>query len=169
MDKDITRYLNDHLAGSCAAIPLIREIGHSHHAPEAREFFLQLGEAVVADQSTLESLLTRIGHDPSTLHKMAGGIASRLVNIKLMWEQVEPGKLGLFEALEMLTIGVQGKCLLWRSLIEIAAWFPEWKGIDFENLELQATRQRDDIEFWRLQAAASVLLDEERWIGIELV
>lgn len=162
MDHDVTRYLNDHLAGSSGALILIQKIADSHDTPEAREFFLGLKEKVQADQSLLEDLLKRIGHEPSSLMKAAGGIAVRLANIKLMWEQVEPGELGLFEALEMLALGVQGKRLLWAALRENARWFPEWNDIDFAGLELQAIDQRDRIEYWRVQAAVDVLADSER-------
>jgi hypothetical protein len=167
MDDDITRYLNDHLAGSSGASLLIKRLADSHDEPEAREFFLSLQEKVEADRFLLEDLLVRIGKVPSGFLKMAGGIASRFVGIKLMWEQIEPGKLGLFEALEMLALGVQGKRLLWVALMEIADSFPEWDAIDFVELELQAIQQRDDIEFWRIQAALNILVVEDRRHGSE--
>ena len=116
MDQDLTRYLNDHLAGSSGAILLIQELAESHGSTEARGFFLDLMEKVEADRSLLADLLGRIGRNPSTLLQVAGGIAARIAGIKLMWEQVEPGKLGLFEALEMLALGVQGKRLLWVAI-----------------------------------------------------
>jgi hypothetical protein len=165
MDQDLNRYLNDHLAGSSGALLLIQELAESHGATDAREFFLQLKEKVEADRSLLADLLERIGQNPSSLLQVAGGIAARIAGIKLMWEQVEPGKLGLFEALEMLALGVQGKRLLWVALREISVWFPEWNGIDFEELERQAIQQRDDIEFWRIQAAMDILADMERRIA----
>jgi hypothetical protein len=165
MDQELTRYLNDHLAGSSGALLLIQELADSHGAPDAREFFLHLKQKVEADRSLLEDLLERIGQNPSTLLQVAGGIAARIAGIKLMWEQVEPGKLGLFEALEMLALGVQGKRLLWVVLKEIAGWYPEWNGIDFTELEQQAIHQRDDIEFWRIQAAKDILVDVDRRIG----
>ncbi len=164
MDPYLTRYLNDHLAGSSCALLLIQELADRHEAPEARQFFLQLKETVTADRSLLEDLLERMGQNPSSVLKVAGGIAARIGGIKLMWEKIEPGKLGLFEALEVLALGVQGKRLLWVALREIVAWFPEWSGIDFAQLEGQAIQQRDHIEFWRIKAARGVLADEERRI-----
>lgn len=162
MDDDITRYINDHLAGSSGALLLIQKLADSHDAPEARAFFIQLKDKVEADRALLEELLARIGQNPSSLLKAAGRVAARVGSIKLKWEQMEPGKLGLFETLEILALGVQGKRLLWVALREIAGWFHEWKGIDFVKCELQAIQQRDDIEFWRLQAAREILADSER-------
>lgn len=166
MDQELTRYLNDHLAGSSGAQLLIQDITDTHDAPQARDFFLHLKEMVEADIAMLEDLLERIGHNPSTLLKMAGGLTARVANIKLMWEQMKPGKLGLFEALEMLALGVQGKHLLWVALREIAERFPEWNGIDFTKLESEAIQQRDNIEFWRIEAAKDILVDSERLVGM---
>jgi hypothetical protein len=165
MDQELTRYLNDHLAGSSGALLLIQELAGSHDDPEARDFFLQFKEKVKADRALLEDLLVRIGQNPSAFLKVAGAIAARIGGIKLMWEQIEPGKLGLFEALEMLALGVQGKCLLWVALREISAWIPEWHDIDFVKLELQAIQQRDEIESWRIQAGIDILADVERQSG----
>lgn len=166
MDQFLTRYLNDHLAGSSSALLLIQELADSHDAPEARKFLLQLKDDVIADRSRLENLLERIGQNPSALLKVAGGIVARIGGIKLMREKIEPGELGLFEGLEVLAVGVQGKRLLWVSLREIAVWFPEWNDIDFARLERQAIQQRDNIEFWRIKAAKEILADEKRRTGI---
>jgi hypothetical protein len=164
MDHSLTRYLNDHLAGSSGVILVVQILADSHDAFEAREFFNHLKEKVEADRAILEDLLERIGQNPSAFLQVVGGIAARIGDIKLIWEQVEPGKLGLFEALEMLALGVQGKLLLWVALSEIAPWFPEWNGIEFAELELQAIQQRDGIESWRLQVARDILVDVQRRI-----
>ncbi len=120
MDKDLTRYLNDHLAGSSGAILLIQEPADSHDVAEAREFFLQLKQEMEADRSVLDNLIETSGQKPSTFHKVAGKIAARVAGVKLIWEQVEPGKLGIFEALEMLALGVHASVCygwhLWKSL-----------------------------------------------------
>jgi hypothetical protein len=166
MDQELTRYLNDHLAGSAGALLLIQELADSHDDPEAQVFFLQFKVKVEADRSLLEDLLVRIGQDPSAFIKMAGAIAARIGGIKLMWEQIEPGKLGLFEALEILALGVQGKCLLWVALREISTCFPEWNGIDFVRLEQMAIQQRDEIESWRICAGIDILADPERRFGM---
>jgi hypothetical protein len=68
----------------------------------------------------------------------------------------------MFEALEMLALGVQGKRLLWLVMQEIQPWFPEWSDYDFANLELEAIRQRDGVEVWRIEAAKESLISEKR-------
>jgi hypothetical protein len=156
-NPELERYLNDHLAGATGAILLIRHLIGTVEIPEARDFFKELNAEVEADRELLEELLVESGLKSSTVIKAAGGVTARLGLLKLMWEGLEPGKLGLFEALEMLALGVQGKCLLWLTMREIASGFPEWDGHDFEMLEMKAIKQRDGIESWRLAAARDSL------------
>ncbi len=159
MDNELTRYINDHLAGSSGALLLIQEIADKHDVPEAKVFFQELHGKVMEDRRTLEGLLKRIDQAPSGLLKLAGGIAARVGGIKLLWEKVEPGKLGMFEALEMLALGIQGKRLLWIVMDAIAHRFPEWRDLDFKALEMEAIEQRDEVEEWRLDAAMDAFLE----------
>lgn len=162
MDEELARYLHDHLAGSSGALLLIQKLADNHDVPEAKEFFADLKRKVEEDRALLEELLQRIGKDQGTFFKIAGDVAARVGGIKLLWEKVEPGKLGMFEALEMLALGVQGKRLLWLALREIAVWFPEWRDIDFAELEREALGQRDGIEAWRIEASLDILADPGR-------
>lgn len=162
MDEELTRYINDHLAGASGALLVVGEIGNKHDDPEARAFFLALKEKIAGDRGKLEWLLRKIDEKPSALLKAAGAIGARLGGIKLLWEKVEPGKLRMFEALEMLALGIQGKRLLWIVMQRIQPWFPEWEGLDFQKLEMEALHQRDAVEEYRLSAAHDSLVGAER-------
>jgi hypothetical protein len=162
MNHELERYLNDHLAGATGALLVIQHLADHVENPEARDFFVGLKTEVQGDRDLLEDLLASAGLESSTVLKIAGGVTARLGLMKLMWEGTDPGELGLFEALEMLALGVQGKRLLWLALGEIAPWFPEWNGHDFANLELKAIQQRDGVERWRIEAARDSLPPEER-------
>jgi hypothetical protein len=105
MDKELERYLNDHLAGSSAALILIQEIADKSDDPDAKSFFRELKEEVEADRMLLGELQKSIGKEPSAVLKAAGNIAARVGGLKLMWEGIKPGSLGMFEALEMLALG----------------------------------------------------------------
>jgi hypothetical protein len=50
-------YLNDHLAGSVAAVELVERATHAHEETELGRFFQGLGEEIKADQETLRDLL----------------------------------------------------------------------------------------------------------------
>jgi hypothetical protein len=158
MKQELERYLNDHLAGASGALLVIQHVVDSMDDPEARKFFAELKVEVQADRDLLQQLLATAGLQPSKVLEIAGGVTGRLGLMKLMWEGLEPGRLGLFEAFEMLALGVQGKRLLWRAVKEVAARYPQWSEHDFPDLERKATEQRDGIEHWRLKAARESLL-----------
>ena len=161
MKQDVQRYLNDHLAGSSGALHLIDQITDGMPEGTDAKFFQDLKNSVEQDRAILEQLISLLGTDSSTLIKAAGGLAGRLGWIKLAWEGVLPGKLGMFEALELLTLGITGKHLLWTALEGVRNRFPQWNGYDFKNLDCEACRQRDAVEAYRIQAAAdSLSLDE---------
>ncbi len=162
MNPEIERYLNDHLAGASGALLMIQQCIDTFEEPHAVQFFKELKSDVEADRRLLEQLLTRAGLQPSGMLKTAGNLTARIGLLKLMWEGFDAGELGLFEGLEMLAIGVQGKRLLWVTLKEICHWYPEWKDFDFAALELEAIRQRDGVEFWRIEAARDTFVSAER-------
>jgi hypothetical protein len=162
MDQDLQRYINDHLAGSQGALTLIQDLAGRQDDPQEKEFFLQLRSKVEDDQRVLKQLLSLSGLEESALLQVAGSITGKVGRIKLFWEGMDPGRLGMFEALEMLALGIQGKRLLWVVLQEIAPHFPEWKGINFAELEFEAIRQRENVEERRIERGREALTSVER-------
>lgn len=160
MDKQLRRYLNDHLAGAGGAIKVLDRLVQEETSGE--DFYRHLKSQVEEDQHKLQHLLTSAGLDRSAPTRLAGAVTAQAGRLKLMWEGFEPGELGLFEALEMLALGIQGKRLLWVILDEIAPAFPEWSGMNFAELELAAIRQRDAVEERRIEAGRAALIDPER-------
>lgn len=162
MDHEINQYLNDHVGGSCGAILLIQHIADRMEQPRDQSYFLQLKELVQQDRILLQEMIDSIGKENSTVSKVAGKIAARVGSLKLMWEGLKPGELGIFEALELLCLGIQGKRLLWIAMQEVEEHFPEWEKYDFKILESEAVRQRDGVEQFRVTAARACLADSER-------
>lgn len=162
MDKELQRYLNDHLAGSEGALILIQDLADRQEIVSEKQFFQDLKSKVAADQEILKDLLRRAGLDESTLLQMAGNLTAKAGRMKLFWEGMDAGELGMFEALEMLTLGIQGKRMLWVVLGEIASHFPEWNGVNFSDLELEAIKQRDAVEERRVETGREALASVER-------
>lgn len=162
MDQSLERYLDDHLAGSSGALLLIRDIAERIDIPEAKDFFEELVGKIEKDRGELESLQEAIRKESSTILQAAGSMAARISGLKFRWEGFEPGSLGLFEALEVIALGVTGKRLLWRALQAIRPSFPEWESIDLEGLEREASDQFEQVEHWRIVAAKRSLLSEAR-------
>lgn len=162
MDSNLERYLNDHLAGASGAVDLIASLAEASDNSAQSGFFRELGAKVEKDREFLKNLLEKIGQRDSGLLQVAGSLTEKAGRLKLLWEGLEPGKLGMFEALEMLCLGIQGKRLLWRILTRIAPWVPEWSEIDFAALEREAIDQRNAVEEHRLQAGMEALVDGRR-------
>lgn len=156
------RYLNDHLAGSVSAIGLIQKLSSTAEDPDEVSFFHDLERKVEDDRTLLKDLIARLGESSSDMKEAAGSIMGAAGRMKLAWEGMEPGQLGRLEAIEVLSLGIQGKRLLWLLLAELGPSFPEWEGIDFAALELDAISQRDSLEPLRVDAGRDALLDPER-------
>lgn len=152
MNQDLERYLNDHLAGSCGAISMIQDLADRQESESGREFFLHLKASVEGDQDQLKRLLDRAGLEQSRTLQVAGSLTAKAGRLKLLWDGLDPGELGMFEALEILALGIQGKRLLWVMLGKIAAGMPHWEGVNFEELERAAIQQRDAVEARRIEA-----------------
>jgi hypothetical protein len=61
------------------------------------------------------------------------------------------------EELEMLSLGVEGKRLLWKTLEELKTTDMRLEGFDFTELEQRANGQRERLERFRLRYAAEAL------------
>lgn len=163
MDQQIERYLNDHLAGSNGALHLLNQLAERQEIESERLFFQNLQKMVKKDQALLKDLLEKANMEKSLPLEIAGALTEGAGRLKLLWEGLKPGELGMFEALEVLALGIQGKRLLWAMLGELSPYFPEWGAYDFAELELQAIKQRDQVEERRIETGCEALLDSQRY------
>jgi len=163
MDKHVERYLNDHHAGANGALQLIHQLAERQEIESESLFFQNLEKMVEKDQSLLKDLLEKANIEKSLTLQIAGTLTEGAGRLKLLWEGLNPGELGMFEALEVLALGLQGKRLLWVMLGKLSPYFPEWATYDFAELELQAIEQRDQIEERRIEAGCESLLDRQRY------
>jgi len=155
--RPIATYLNNHLAGAAAALSLLQKLTDSQKVPEDRRFYTSLLAEITRDKESLEDLLKRLGEDTGTMRQLLGNLSGRASQLGLVGEGLDPGDLGLFEALEILVIGISGKCLLWKILSAVSADYPAWSGVDFPALEARAIDQRALVETRRMQAGAEAL------------
>jgi len=156
MNPELQRYINDHFAGSEGAILVLTDLIARSEDMEEKRFFVELKAHIENDRSILAKVLDAAQLDTEKTVKAAGKLTAKASRLKLLWEGMKPGELGYFEACEMLSLGIQGKRLLWRVLAEIAPFHPDWHGFDFHELERDAQRQRDAMEEQRMRAARKV-------------
>jgi hypothetical protein len=158
MDENLQRYLNDHLAGSVAAVDTIELLADRSETAEDHEFYTDLLAKVEKDREVLDKLLRKAGEDRSGFLEAAGELTAKASRLKLRWEGLSPGSLGLLEAIEMLALGIEGKRRLWLLLDSIVSAVPEWEGTDFKALEADAAAQGQAVEQRRILAGKAVFM-----------
>ena len=151
--EHLSTYLNDHLAGSVAALELIEHLAKNYPDSPLESFLAELHADVAADQDVLRDLLRTFDVKESAVRKAGAWITEKFGQAKLGLSKHEVSGAGLLEALEGLALGISGKQLLWRSLAAAAESLPQLAGPDYARLEQKAMEQRDRVEEKRLAAA----------------
>ena len=109
---------------------------------------------VQSDTDILRGVIEKVGESHFDLKEVAGWLAEKASRFKLGHENA--GGLGVFEALETLSLGIMGKLALWRvlSIIEDNR-IPQ---TDFAKLAASAQSQYSRVEEYRLRMARSVFV-----------
>lgn len=154
-------YLNDHLAGSVAAVELLDRLIDHASMEDLREPLAALRKDIAADKQTLEDILHQIGGQTSTVRSFVGWLAEKGGQLKLLFDDQERGKLGRLEALEILQLGIHGKRGLWTALRAVQPQVPNLRGVDFERLEKRAEEQHAQVEALRVESARRVLSGQD--------
>jgi hypothetical protein len=145
-------YLNDHLAGSVAAMELLDDVIEQHSEDRFGKFFSDLRDDIRADQEKLRDLIGKVGGKESALRKAAGWVSEKFGRVKI---GDADDCAELLQALEGLALGITGKKLLWRSLGAVASNFPALalQGTSFSELEERARAQFERVETLRIEMA----------------
>jgi hypothetical protein len=158
VEQHVATYLNDHLAGSEGALHLLEHLERAHAGTPMEQFAAGLRADIAADRRELEALMARLRVAVSRPRKAAAWLAEKLAELKLRLDDPTGSSLRLLEVFEALSIGIEGKRLLWRSLGAAAQGAPELGGTDYQCLVQRAEEQRSRVEAVRLDAARKALL-----------
>jgi hypothetical protein len=158
--KQLATYLNDHLAGSVAAVDLLDHLIKTHEGKPLGRFFEELRGEVVSDQEVLKKLLQRFSKE-NALKKAGSWIAAKIGQAKMKVAGENPGELGLVQAFEALVLGITGKQLLWRALNATLGTSPLLRNADLGKLEERAIDQLERVEARRLEAAREAFLNDK--------
>lgn len=142
-------YLNDHLAGATLGVELVRRTQRENAGSPLGDFLRELGTEIAEDRRTLLGLLDRLGVEPSLPKVAAAWTSEKLGRLKLNGRLTRYSPLSRVVELEALSIGIEGKRLMWVALdgrLQVA-------GFDFAALAERARSQRDRLEPHRLAAA----------------
>ena len=151
-------YLQDHMAGSVAAMELLRHLKVIYPGTGMARFFGTLRTEIAADRRELRELMSGLRIPDKRPRKAAAWIAGKFTEIKLRLDDSLRGPLFLLESLDAVGLGIQGKLALWRALDAAASVNPALQGIiDYQRLENRAKKQCEAVEILRLEAARAAL------------
>jgi hypothetical protein len=149
----IAIYLNDHLAAATGARELARRAAASNRSSDYGRFFGELAEEIESDRKALLAIMQRLDVGVDRIKVIGGWGAEKLGRLKLNGRLLGYSPLSRLIELEMLTLGVQGKLALWRSLERLALEGIATGAIGLTNLQSRANHQLEQLEAHRLRAA----------------
>lgn len=152
-----TTYLNNHLAGSVAAIELIDHLNQASAGTQRQRLFASLRSEIEEDQAVLRELLRGAGGTESKTRKAAAWLTEKLAEAKLKLTGSASGELQWLEALEALSLGIQGKLALWNALEAAGEGRPELRSLDLPWLKSRAVEQHRRVDAERLRVASQAL------------
>jgi hypothetical protein len=151
--KNLETYLNDHLAGAAAAVALLEKLEQHRLGTPSKEFVAGIRREIEADREELRRIMERVGVAESAVRQSAGWLASKLTTAKLRIDDLGGNALYALEALEALSLGIEGKHGLWVALRAAAKQHAELAVADYERLTKRAEEQRSAVENVRVDAA----------------
>lgn len=159
--EDIATYLNDHLAGSVAALNLLDMLIEEHAGKPLAAVLKELKEEISAEQQSLKALMDQLEIAKSSARRASAWLSGKLTEIKLHVDDPAGGEFRLFQALETLGLGIAGKTALWRALAAAAELDGRLQLLNYTQLAQQSEDQRQRVEEMRLAVARQTLtLDE---------
>lgn len=150
-DKYLGIYFNDHLGGSTVGLELAKRIRDENEGTELGTFMDRLVEEIAEDRQTLREFMDVIDAGADRLKVAGGWITEKLGRLKLNGQLIGYSPLSRLVELESLSLGVEGKRLMWVALLETQ---PERFGDGrLRGLIARAERQRAGVEEHRRRAA----------------
>jgi hypothetical protein len=154
-DDYLAIYLNDHLAGATAGLELAKRIQGATEGTELGTVMQGLVEEIAEDRGTLREFMAVIDAGEDRLKVAGGWIAEKLGRLKLNGKLLGESPLSRLVELEALSLGVEGKRLMWVSLLQAE---PERFGEGrLRDLIERSESQRARIEEHRRRAARTAV------------
>jgi hypothetical protein len=158
MSDPVVTHLNDHMAGAGVAIDLLHAMKDRHEDEPLSQFAANILIRVEEDEATLRSIAKNLGSGSNIFKETAAWVTEKVSRMKL--GTGSSGAFGTFEALEFLSLGIQGKLSLWRALQVVSATDARLSGLDYEELISRAETQYSNVEERRLLMAADAFKQE---------
>jgi hypothetical protein len=150
-DAALSAYLNDHLAGSAAGVQLAKRCAEVHGASDLGWHLRDLVGEIEEDRRVLERVMNRVGARPNPV-KRAGALGAELLTrLKDLTPGLGPSSsVARLEEIELLSLGIEGKRLLWELLNELSRSDDRVRAFDFAALGQAAETQRAGLQPFRI-------------------
>jgi hypothetical protein len=145
-------YLNDHLAGSAAALDLLAKMSSQNEGTEFGRVLAALEQEVAEDRDALRQVMAKLGIPTDSVKQAGGWVLEKLT--RLRFDVTTGEELGRLMEAEALSLGIAGKLAGWRALKEASH---ADLGVDLDRLIERAQDQRSRLEPFRIEAARRVL------------
>ncbi|MDQ6816098.1 MAG: hypothetical protein M3018_01655 [Actinomycetota bacterium] len=156
-DTAMDVYLNDHLAGAMLGSELAEQIRQRHEDSPLGELMSSIASEIEEDRQQLVDLMKRMEISQNPIKQATGWLAEKASRVKFSGIGSGEPDQSAFMALETLTLGVQGKASMWKSLREVQSQYPPLASTNLEELIARADKQVDALEHERLAAGALAL------------
>ncbi len=153
MSDSIDTYLNDHLAGSAAALDLIEALKGQVEDDEFRAALESVHGEILEDRETLASIMERLGVAQGTVKQLGGRLGEKALRFKSSEMITDDPAFSELLRTEALVLGITGKEAGWASLQ--TAQRDQLADIDFNALIDRARDQRLRLEPFRRAAAGA--------------
>ncbi|HWX51865.1 MAG TPA: hypothetical protein VNY34_01150 [Solirubrobacteraceae bacterium] len=145
-------YLNDHLAGSTAALELVRRALRSNSQNEYGPPLARLAAEIEEDRKALLAIMAGLGVGSDRAKLLAAWAAEKVGRLKLNGRLLGYSPLSRLMELEVLLLGVTGKLALWRALDQLGPQDPRLDRGELGRLMERAGGQLQEIEELRERA-----------------
>jgi hypothetical protein len=155
--KYLPIYLNDHLGGSTVGAELVQRIAGEYVGTELGTFATALTAEIKEDRDALLEIMGQVGASTDQVKVAVGWISEKFGRLKLNGELREPSPLSPLVELEGLSLGIEGKRVLWVALAEVDAIAERVGRERLQQLIARAEDQRERVEAQRRAAARRAL------------
>lgn len=152
----LAAYLHNHLAGADAATEVVERLQRTCAGRPEERLFESLQPRFRHEKQVVERLLSELDESTGSAKRAVGSLAGKA--LRAIADDGADG-VSLFQALEGLAIGVQGKRCMWRAL---QAAKPSM-GRELRFLAMDAVRQWEEIENLRLALASQIFRPRSEW------
>ena len=152
LSPEFAKYLQDHFAGARVGLELARRVATKNTGGEIET----LVQEIEIDRVLLKQVMEILDVEFGPVKQASAWLGGKFVQLRPATVGKNGSPFSRLIELESLSLGVEGKALLWQALIELKDLIPQLGPVELERALIRARVQRDLLETLRLQAARAL-------------